>query len=201
MPAHYEIVDGIPLPAKLGGHPALDFCNTWAGWDGHEPHDYLQSYDHLALWTGFVGLLPTERVGALRQRDGRRGDAALERARLFRGSLYSVLTEGPATSAWAAVREVIQAAAAALIITRTDESVWWEMASESDLEAPLLSVAWSAAGFLASPDLLRVKACPGRGCGWLFLDRRGRRRWCSMASCGNREKVRRFAARQSHAAE
>nr|WP_062331774.1 CGNR zinc finger domain-containing protein [Herbidospora sakaeratensis] len=37
----------------------------------------------------------------------------------------------------------------------------------------------------------RIRAC-GR-CGWLFLDssRGGRRRWCSMSICGNREKARR----------
>ncbi|NAS20497.1 hypothetical protein GT755_02225 [Herbidospora sp. NEAU-GS84] len=37
----------------------------------------------------------------------------------------------------------------------------------------------------------RIRAC-GR-CGWLFLDssRGGRRRWCSMSVCGNREKARR----------
>ncbi|WP_205669150.1 CGNR zinc finger domain-containing protein [Amycolatopsis suaedae] len=35
----------------------------------------------------------------------------------------------------------------------------------------------------------RIRAC-GR-CGWLFLDssRGGRRRWCSMSTCGNREKA------------
>lgn len=37
----------------------------------------------------------------------------------------------------------------------------------------------------------RVRSC-GR-CGWLFLDssRGGRRRWCSMSTCGNREKATR----------
>jgi predicted RNA-binding Zn ribbon-like protein len=32
-------------------------------------------------------------------------------------------------------------------------------------------------------------------CGWVFADPSGRRRWCSMAWCGNRSKVRRHAAR------
>lgn len=37
----------------------------------------------------------------------------------------------------------------------------------------------------------RLRACPR--CGWLFVDRSkgGRRRWCSMTVCGNREKARR----------
>jgi predicted RNA-binding Zn ribbon-like protein len=37
----------------------------------------------------------------------------------------------------------------------------------------------------------RFHACPR--CGWLFVDtsRGGKRRWCSMRTCGNREKVSR----------
>ncbi|MGW5195753.1 CGNR zinc finger domain-containing protein, partial [Kribbella sp. NPDC004138] len=45
----------------------------------------------------------------------------------------------------------------------------------------------------AGQDRAHVRTCPS--CGWLFLDPRGRRRWCSMATCGNRAKVRAHAAR------
>jgi predicted RNA-binding Zn ribbon-like protein len=45
--------------------------------------------------------------------------------------------------------------------------------------------------------LARVRVCPGRDCGWLFLDASGRRRWCSMTTCGSREKMRRMYARRS----
>jgi predicted RNA-binding Zn ribbon-like protein len=41
-----------------------------------------------------------------------------------------------------------------------------------------------------------VRQCPGRNCGWLFLDVSGRRHWCSMATCGSRAKMRRLYARQ-----
>jgi predicted RNA-binding Zn ribbon-like protein len=51
-----------------------------------------------------------------------------------------------------------------------------------------------AAGDLVTSDRLGdVAACPGVGCGWLFTDPRRRRRWCSMAVCGNRAKARRHA--------
>jgi predicted RNA-binding Zn ribbon-like protein len=38
----------------------------------------------------------------------------------------------------------------------------------------------------------RLKACPGRNCGWVFFDhsRNGGSRWCSMRVCGDREKSR-----------
>ena len=48
--------------------------------------------------------------------------------------------------------------------------------------------------------MARLHRCPGRDCGWVFLDTSGRRRWCSMATCGRREKMRRMYARKRAAA-
>jgi len=45
--------------------------------------------------------------------------------------------------------------------------------------------------------LNRVSRCPGRGCGWLFLNTSGRRRWCSMSTCGSRDKMRRLHQRRT----
>jgi predicted RNA-binding Zn ribbon-like protein len=45
----------------------------------------------------------------------------------------------------------------------------------------------------------RLKACTDDGCQWAFYDttRNRSRTWCSMEECGNREKTRRYRARQS----
>jgi predicted RNA-binding Zn ribbon-like protein len=54
-----------------------------------------------------------------------------------------------------------------------------------------------AVALLGDPQRLRrVRVCPGRNCGWLFLDSSGRRRWCSMDTCGSREKMRRMYERR-----
>ncbi|MBB4983402.1 AfsR/SARP family transcriptional regulator [Streptomyces nymphaeiformis] len=37
---------------------------------------------------------------------------------------------------------------------------------------------------LAAPRRLTLRACPSYDCGRLFLETAGRRRWCSMATCG-----------------
>jgi predicted RNA-binding Zn ribbon-like protein len=59
------------------------------------------------------------------------------------------------------------------------------------------AVATDAVALLGDAGrLARLRRCPGRGCGWLFLDASGRRRWCSMSTCGSREKMRRMYARQ-----
>jgi predicted RNA-binding Zn ribbon-like protein len=49
----------------------------------------------------------------------------------------------------------------------------------------------SAADFLARADLGRVRKCDNGKCVLYFYDstRNGRRRWCNMAWCGNRNKA------------
>src|SRR5437773_473410 len=48
----------------------------------------------------------------------------------------------------------------------------------------------------------RIRICANDTCRWIFYDesRAGRRRWCDMASCGNRAKAARHRARVKAAA-
>jgi predicted RNA-binding Zn ribbon-like protein len=48
----------------------------------------------------------------------------------------------------------------------------------------------------------RLKLCGRDACRWAFYDRSKNRssRWCTMASCGNREKARRFRTQHKHTA-
>jgi len=67
----------------------------------------------------------------------------------------------------------------------------------SDPRRVRFAVAADAVALLADPERLRrVHRCPGRDCGWLFLDTSGRRKWCAMDGCGSREKMRRLYRRQ-----
>ena len=205
-----------PAPAfaaadLVGGHPALDFVNTCAGWNG-APRDRLGDYPALLAWADRSGAVPPAALEALRRRAAdrpREADAALAAARAARAALYAVLHAG-ATGATAA-----PAALAALDARRI------EAATAGRLEAAAgggAVVAWSAArsglrlvehvvvaagvALLAGPALARLGCCAGPDCGWLFLDRSagGRRRWCDMATCGNVAKARRHLARRRSAA-
>lgn len=197
------ILEGLTLPVELGGHPALDFCNTWAGWDGLDTHDYLQNYGHLAVWAGAVGLLPAERSATLRALGDHAPETAagvLEQARRLRADLYGVLTGAGDGAAFGRVGREVEAAARCRRLrsdgARPPAQITWELDDRAGLRAPVAAVAWAAGELLTSADRHHVRACPGTGCGWLFLDRRGRRRWCTMAVCGNRAKVKRFADRR-----
>jgi predicted RNA-binding Zn ribbon-like protein len=57
-------------------------------------------------------------------------------------------------------------------------------------EALLLPIGQALGRFVCTEDFSNVKACEGPACTLLFADhtRGGRRRWCSMALCGNRAK-------------
>lgn len=61
----------------------------------------------------------------------------------------------------------------------------------------LSSLARDAITVLATGDG-RLRRCDAEGCEVVFHDesRTGSRRWCSMARCGNRAKVRAFRTRQ-----
>lgn len=61
----------------------------------------------------------------------------------------------------------------------------------------LAELARDAVIVLGSDRRARMRRCAGEDCSIFFIDasRSGRRRWCSMTSCGNRTKVAQFRNR------
>jgi len=199
---HWVMVEGIPLPKRVGGHPALDFCNTYAGWNERlNPRgEWLRSYEGLARFTGYVELLDESDVRRLCRAAGRDPEGAaavLALTRRFRKHVHSAVEEPSKARLLGPVTQLAQRAAAqAQLRPGLDSVAQWEIPRSAGLELPLLLLALSAAELLTSPEVRLVKSCPGAECGWMFIDGRGRRRWCSMSSCGNRAKVRAFSQRQ-----
>ncbi|RKL65744.1 RNA-binding protein [Salipaludibacillus neizhouensis] len=52
-------------------------------------------------------------------------------------------------------------------------------------------IAFNALKLFSSNQLRNIHRCANPDCVLLFIDTRGRRKWCSMKICGNREKVTR----------
>lgn len=65
------------------------------------------------------------------------------------------------------------------------------------LDQARATVAGTFAEYLAGRDLRRLRICANDGCREIFIDRSptGRRRWCTMRTCGNRAKVARHRER------
>jgi predicted RNA-binding Zn ribbon-like protein len=192
----------------IGGHLALDFVNTidWRG-DPARREDLLLSFEDLAAWAKAAKLVRTADIRTLRlaaQRDQARALRSLRRARRLREVLAHVLLAagGDARPAARDVRLINAFLAAALrhrrLQVRGAAFAWVWARRESELfDALLWPIVLAAVDLLASDDRTRIRECRGEGCGWLFLDtsRNRRRRWCTMQSCGNRAKVRRFYER------
>jgi predicted RNA-binding Zn ribbon-like protein len=182
----YE-VEGIVLPVPVSGETTLELCNTRAGWGEPEPKEYLRGYDELAVWARESRLVAAGAAARLRAAaQARPAQAVLSRALRLRDAVYAAAL---GADGWDVV--ALEAERAARAARLTPEG--WELPERLDL--PVLATARAAAEFLLSDRRDAVRACPGRGCGWLFLDPSGRRRWCSMATCGNRAKQRRHAER------
>jgi predicted RNA-binding Zn ribbon-like protein len=189
----YE-VEGIVLPVPVSGDVTLELCNTLAGWGEPEPKDYLRGYDELVVWARESGLVEREAAEWLRAEAVARpdeADAVLARAGKLRAGIYATAV---GADGWRAVAAEAERAAASARLTPEG----WVLPQQ--LELPVLAAARGAAEFLLSDRRSTVRACPGRQCGWLFVDPSGRRRWCSMATCGNREKQRRHSERARRAA-
>lgn len=158
--------DGYPV-RLLGGRLALDFVNT-ADWTaaGKPVEEKLASLDDLRIWAGEAGLRTLALPDAL--------DEALRLRAGLRRDLLRLMNSVATNKFKPAIRQ-------------------------SSARAPLLAaIEASASGlFVDRGDAVRLKCCPNDDCGWLFVDETGnsRRRWCSMALCGNRTKARRHYLR------
>jgi len=183
VPPYAVRVGGILLPKPLSGHPALELCNTFAGWhetDEHH-HEWLNSPDDLAVWAEFAGLARKPRVD----------DTVLAEIRELREVAYRLLRHRDET-AFPALAAKADEANALRRLTPTDG---FRLPPSNDPRHVVHAAAVSVADLLSAPERETIKACPGEGCGWLFFDPRGRRTWCTMAVCGNRAKVRAYATR------
>jgi predicted RNA-binding Zn ribbon-like protein len=189
----------------LGGALCLDFVNT-VDPRLREPHEeFLGSYDALVEWAAFVGSVSAAEAVALRAAGERRGAAAgrvQRRAIAMREALYELLRPHPVRNrlrpSLDVLNEELQRALSTAVLERSAGGVFrlaWPRGTE--LDRVLWPVAHSAAEILSSGAHGRIHECEGDGCGWLFLDtsKAGRRRWCSMAVCGNRAKAQRHRAR------
>jgi predicted RNA-binding Zn ribbon-like protein len=195
--------DRLPL---LGGVLCLNFANTTSGRGTAHRIEHLQRFEHLLAWARHAGALDETAAKALetQELDGRAAHRVLARAIALREALHAlfgaVMAGAPAPAPGLAElnRSLAEAMAAAVIEQTATGFAWRWPARSTPPERVIWPLARSAAELLTTADLSRLKTCPGRNCGWLFLDtsRNGRRRWCEMEVCGSRAKMRRYHQRR-----
>ena len=195
-----------PVPEDVDATRTLDFVNTLSGRPTASPVERLISYDALLEWARENGLLKPDDADRLSARARRRTDDAariLQRARDLRERLHDTFA---ATSAGrmpgapaldALSRELSRWYPHGRLVPDGDR-LQWAYGGGDELDRPLWEMARAAARLVTSHRVMRVRACAAVDCGWWFLDdtKNASRRWCDMKICGNRDKVRRFRARQ-----
>jgi predicted RNA-binding Zn ribbon-like protein len=178
----------------VGGRLALDFVNTVGNrLNPEERRDYFERPEAVGEWMTLAGL---ERPGAVSARGARRLIALREL--LYRVFAPLARHEAPARGDVAALARLAGRARSKQRLTAAGGGFAWSWGATPPMDRAVYTLALDATGLLLSDDCRRIRQCEDELCGWLFLDRSrgGRRRWCSMADCGNRAKARRHYSRQ-----
>jgi predicted RNA-binding Zn ribbon-like protein len=176
-----------------GGRPSLDFVNTRRNREARradEVAEYLRGPEDFTAWLSAAGLCPAG-VSPTPDEETFAGALALREAISALVTATVVGDSAPATAVrcvntWLALpleRPVLHLEAGVPVLgpapaARTPRGV-------------LAMIAADAAELLGTDLRERLRICPGPGCRGRFLDDSpaGRRRWCSMAVCGNRNKA------------
>ena len=136
----------------------------------------------------------------LLERRARLGPADLRRALSVREGLRELLFSNNGRPADAGVvAQLNTALRRASVSVRLGDAEGPEfVAVTGGLDGSLAVIAVIVAAAQLDGSWARLKACPGRDCGWVFYDRsrNGSSGWCSMSVCGQREKARAYRARR-----
>ncbi|WP_127070567.1 CGNR zinc finger domain-containing protein [Pelagibacterium lentulum] len=182
----------------IGGHPAIDFTNTV--FTRHMPdddNDLLNSPRDVGNWFQFAGLATEGQADAI---SGILDPFFMKCVQELREASFSVFDALAADNPPApdALGVLFDKAAKGFSTHRLRPRRTYAASEIAHFDDPKAIIAFLAAMSVEASIVLprqRLRACPR--CGWLFVDtsRGGRRRWCSMQTCGNREKASRHRVR------
>jgi predicted RNA-binding Zn ribbon-like protein len=188
--------------AFIGERLWLDFVNS----DTARALDALRDFDTLMSWLEAATLVDGERGQGMRRRAREQPSgaaAALVDARRVRGALRSLAERGAILGGSEPVRaEALneinrvlgRSAGTRRVERRSDGTYVRTFVPVGDAFAGLMiPIVESAADALILGELPRVRRCADERCARVFYDstKNGRRRWCDMATCGNRAKAAR----------
>lgn len=186
----------------LGDALALDFLNSVAT-PIDTPVEWIEDGEGLLRWLEQAGLVPRETLERMRAealpgeldkvadqaRNLREWFRTFVRKRKGKPLKPDALTELEPLNRLLERDEGFNR----VLVRQAEEGEIFEFRSMRKWRSPealLLPVGETLGRFVCTEDFSNVKACEGPSCTLLFADhtRGHRRRWCSMALCGNRAK-------------
>lgn len=185
-----------------GGDLSLNFVNTVHDRFEEPFQEYLLNYPDLVNWTHFADGLNQFQKGYLLQlshKNQKEADQIFNKAIRLREAIYRHIVclinqdKVPAADTQL-INQWLSKAFSNLELTQVkyDFILDWKSA-DVGLERVMWPIIRSFTDLITSDMRSRIKQCSN--CGWVFVDnsKNGRRRWCSMETCGNRVKARRHA--------
>jgi predicted RNA-binding Zn ribbon-like protein len=178
----------------------LDFVNSESG---SRNRDALRDFETLVRWLEAAAVLDLERASNIRRRAEQQpagAAAALIDARRVRAALRvlaerGLISERIRMDSLGEINRVLgRSAGTRRLDVRSDGTFTRSFVPVGDAFAGLvIPIVESAADALISGELSRVRRCGDPRCHRVFYDttKNGRRRWCDMATCGNRAKAAR----------
>lgn len=190
---HNETQSGAPM---LGDHLAMDLLNTEARDDG-KAVEFWNTDDDVLQWLARYGIVPAVEGKAFTTGE------LLTQAKALRALARQLITEFKEEKS-PEIRELNQylhAFGTTPSLTKdTEGKLKLSRISHSNSIGTLLGpVAEAVAQLLVEGNFALVKQCEHPDCILWFYDRTKahKRRWCSMALCGNRYKAAQFRKRSS----
>ena len=181
---------------------AFDFLNTIELEDGALV-ERLTSLDTAARWLADAGVVADATAITSLGRTGSARDAALDRLVRTRTALRDVAhavahEEAPPKHAIDEVNRALGARERLELVAASDGVRLGHSHVGDVVDDVLARIAEPIVREIGNGHDDRIRICDNETCRWIFYDesRAGRRRWCDMATCGNRAKARRHRARQ-----
>ena len=195
-------------PLLVGDHPALDFLNSVLK-PGVETVDFLQDGASLSAWLGSSGVLDAATAADVGQWSREQQDALAVQARTLREELRRFLL-GRSTADAPSLNESdidfinLYLRNSPLVESLSSTGTKYELQLRRDTSIAngvAASLAAICADLIANQPVEQVRKCENPACTLWFNDNKSgpRRRWCSMAICGNRMKVAAHRARRKDA--
>ncbi|MFG2003184.1 CGNR zinc finger domain-containing protein [Spirillospora sp. NPDC048911] len=163
---------------------------------GYAYWEILHTPDDLGRWLTESRLAAIAPLG-----EPRVSPAELRAVKAFRDTMLTVALalahgEEPAPEALETINDAAGPAPRPRIDPATGRRAWAGPVTGTQI---LGAAANEAVDLLTGPHRDRVRECAASNCLLLFVDtsRPGRRRWCSMERCGNRNKVNAYRTRQT----
>lgn len=192
-------------PARIGDHPALDFLNSVLAPAGVRI-DFIHDGPSLVRWLSHTSVVPRAHAIAAASFTPKQLDRLAAEARelreWFRAVVLRWLVDGDRAVCASDIRRLNSRLASSLLsqsVERRPEG--FELRVQRPVDEPsalLAELAAACADLLAHRRPEEVRKCENPSCTLIFADtKRGpRRRWCSMAVCGNRRKAAAHRSRQ-----